>query len=226
MRTKLSALFSEEDAHKRGKAREGILNELFKTGGISVRDGFVLRVNGEGIVEQIEGVIELDGHLYLVEMKWWKEALGPGEVAQHLVRVFNRGQSRGIFVSASSYTAAAIISRKESLARAVIVLCDLGEFVHFLEQDSLCVLHGGRFRTLAVTDLLRSELAAANAATPARRRAGDDYRPWLLIGAPGSHQFAATPWTLSLNHKLLQKKRLPSVWKISCQDGSYEPPQR
>ena len=35
-----------------------------------------------------------------------------------------------------------------------------------------------------------------------------DYWHSLLIGAPGSHQFATAVWTLSLNHKLLQKKRL------------------
>ena len=34
----------------------------------------------------------------------------------------------------------------------------------------------------------------------------------LLFGAPGSHQFATAVWTLSLNHKLLQKKRLFTRW--------------
>ncbi len=145
----LGALFTETDPHKRGKALEGILNGLFKTNDISVREAFVLRVDGQGVVEQIDGVIELDGHLYLVEMKWWKDALGPGEVAQHLVRVFNRGQSRGIFISASAYTPAAILSCKESLTRAVFVLCDLEEFVHLLEQEK------------DLRDFLKQKIAAA-----------------------------------------------------------------
>jgi len=131
----LGALFAEIDAHKRGKALEGILNRLFALNGISVREAFVVRADGQGVVEQIDGVIELEGNLYLVEVKWWKECLGPGEVAQHLVRVFNRGQSRGIFISASSYTSAALLSCKESLTRAVFVLCDLEEFVHLVEQQ-------------------------------------------------------------------------------------------
>lgn len=135
LRTELGALFAEDDAHKRGKALEGVLNRLFKTHGISVREAFVLRVDGEGVVEQIDGVIELESHLYLVEMKWWKDSLGPGDVAQHLVRVFNRGQSRGIFISASSYTSAAILSCRDSLTRAVFVLCDLEEIIHLLEQE-------------------------------------------------------------------------------------------
>jgi hypothetical protein len=61
----------------------------------------VRRVDGQGIVEQIDGVVELDGRLYLVEVKWWHDPLGPGDVAQHLVRVFNRGHARGIFIAAS-----------------------------------------------------------------------------------------------------------------------------
>ncbi len=145
----LGALFAETDAHRRGKTLERILNGLFKTNDISVREAFVLRVDGQGVVEQIDGVIELDGHLYLVEMKWWKDALGPGEVAQHLVRVFNRGQSRGIFISASAYTPAAILSCKESLTRAVFVLCDLEEFVHLLEQEK------------DLQDFLKQKIAAA-----------------------------------------------------------------
>jgi len=47
----------------------------------------------------------------------------------------------------------------------------------------------------------------------------------LLIGAPGSYQFATAVWTLSLNHKLLHKKRFLPLWRISCQGGSCEPPQ-
>jgi restriction system protein len=135
LRAELGALFTEVDAHKRGKALEGILNRLFDVSGISVREGFVLRVDGNGIVEQIDGVIELDGNLYLVEVKWWKDALGPGDVAQHLVRVFNRGHARGVFISASGYTPAAILSCKESLTRAVFVLCALEEFVMLLEEQ-------------------------------------------------------------------------------------------
>jgi restriction system protein len=149
IRVELGRLFAEADPHKRGKALEGVLNELFAAHGILVREAFVLRVNGQGIVEQIDGVIELDGELYLVEIKWWDDPLGPGEVSQHLVRVFNRGHARGIFVSASGYTQAGILTCKESLARAVFVLCALDEFVFLLEQD-------GDLR-----DLLKRKIAAA-----------------------------------------------------------------
>jgi restriction system protein len=135
LRDDLSALFAEPDAHKRGKALEGVLNRLFKTTGVSVREAFMVRLDGAGVVEQVDGVIELDGHLYLVEIKWWKEPLGPGDVAQHLVRVFSRGHARGVFISASGYTTAAIHSCKELLTRAVFVLCALEEVVMLLDND-------------------------------------------------------------------------------------------
>ena len=149
VRSELGGLFGERDPLKRGKALETVLNRLFAVWRISLREAFVLRVDGQGIVEQIDGVIELDGELYLVEVKWWGAALGPGDVAQHLVRVFNRGHARGIFISASDYTPAAIISCKESLTRAVFVLCALEEFVLLLEQER--DLH----------DFLKEKIAAA-----------------------------------------------------------------
>jgi restriction system protein len=42
-----------------------------------------------------------------------------GEISQHLLRVLNRGHARGIFISASDYTSAAIASCKESLTRSL-----------------------------------------------------------------------------------------------------------
>ena len=60
-------------------------------------------------------------------------------------------------------------------------------------QASLYALDAGGFCPFADPDLLHSELSSANAATPARRCGGGDYRHWLPIRAPGSHQFATAP---------------------------------
>ncbi len=82
----LYALFGMTDPQKRGKQLEGVLNRLFATGGILVREAFTrVAPTGEGVIEQIDGVIEMDGEIYLVEMKWWDKPLGTGEVSQHLV---------------------------------------------------------------------------------------------------------------------------------------------
>jgi len=109
----LFALFGElpdkKQKQNRGKLLEGILNRLFKAAGILVREAFhLVGEEGEGIIAQIDGVIEIDGYLYLVEMKWWSKRLGKAEVSPHLVDVFNRGHVGGILISASGYTEPAI----------------------------------------------------------------------------------------------------------------------
>ncbi|MBD0303602.1 MAG: restriction endonuclease, partial [Tolypothrix sp. T3-bin4] len=137
IKTDLFSLFRESDPHKRGKALEGVLNRLFKANGILLREAFTLKGDpSKGIIEQIDGVAEIDGELYLVEMKWWNTSLGPGDVSQHLVRVFTRGHARGIFISNSDYTEAAITTCKESLRQAVVVLSKLEEIVLLLEREA------------------------------------------------------------------------------------------
>lgn len=137
----LYSLFSMPDnqSQKRGKLLEGVLNRLFEASNILVREAFELVGDeGEGIVEQIDGVVEIDGYIYLVEMKWWKKPLGTAEVSPHLVKIFNRGHAGGILISKSGYTEPAITTCKEALSQKIIVLCELEEIVMLLEkQDGL-----------------------------------------------------------------------------------------
>jgi hypothetical protein len=63
------------------------------------------------------------------------------------------------------------------------------------------VLDGCGSYSIAFADLFHSELASANAASPARGRRWRDSGPWALIGASGWYQFAIALRTLSLNHK-------------------------
>jgi hypothetical protein len=100
-----------------------------------MREAFeIIGGEGEGVVEQIDGVIEIDGYLYLVEMKWWKKPLGKAEVSPHLVNIFNRGHAGGIMISASGYTQPAITVCKEALSQKIIALCELEEIVLLLEH--------------------------------------------------------------------------------------------
>ena len=142
VRQRLFALFGENNPQRRGKMLEGVLNDLFKVYGISVREAFTLRGNAnKGIVEQIDGVIELDGHLYFAEMKWWDTPLGRPEMSEHLTRVFFRADARGLIISASSFSEPAISICKEALQQKVVILATLQEFVHLLENKTdLCVL--------------------------------------------------------------------------------------
>lgn len=136
LRRDLAGLFAERNPQRRGKALESVLNRLFEAEGILVREAFTITGDqGEGVVEQIDGVIELDGELYLVEVKWLSEPLGTLATAQHLVRVFTRGDVRGLLVSASGFTAPAIAGHRDALAQKVVVLCELRELVLLLEQQ-------------------------------------------------------------------------------------------
>ena len=134
----LFALFAVQDAHKRGKLLEPVLNELFESHDILVRESFTIKGNcGEGVIEQIDGLIELEGHLYLVEMKWWNAPIGVGDIAPHLVRVFSRGgQARGLFISYTDFTEPAIAQCRDAIIRgAVVVLSNLDEIVALLNAE-------------------------------------------------------------------------------------------
>lgn len=128
-------LFAMVNPQERGSTLEGVLNRLFAASGILVREAFTRSSESGRVIEQIDGVIELDGDLYLVEMKWHQEPIGVPEVSQHLFRVFNRSEKRGIYISYSGYTAPAISICREQLNNAVIVLCTLQEFVLLLERE-------------------------------------------------------------------------------------------
>lgn len=132
----LSALFAISDPQKRGKLLEGVLNRLFALDGISVRESITIKGSDEGnIVEQVDGVISLDGALYLVEMKWWNKAIGVPEITQHLSRLFLRGDVRGIYISASDYTSTAVNTCREALTKKTVILTTLEEFFRLLEAD-------------------------------------------------------------------------------------------
>lgn len=136
----LYALFgASTTSQERGKLLETALNNLFHAYGVLIQKAFHLVGNaGEGIVEQIDGAIELGGVLYFVEMKWYRNPVGKPEISEHLVRLMSRAEVRGIFISASDYTEPAIHTVREFLQHKVLVLSTLQEIVRLLEkQDDL-----------------------------------------------------------------------------------------
>lgn len=129
-------LFSESDPWKRGKALESVLNRLFKVSGILIEEAFTVRGDeGEGIVEQIDGVIRLDGPC-LVEVKWLAGRVGVADSSQHLVRVFNRPQVRGLLISANGFSDGVEGQHRDALVQGrVVALCELKELVHILDRE-------------------------------------------------------------------------------------------
>jgi restriction system protein len=150
VKSELCRLFRDTVPQRRGKALEAVLNKLFALEGILVREAFtIVGTGGEGIVEQIDGVVAFEGELYLVELKWLKTPMGRPEASDHLVRIYHRGQSRGILISASGYSDPAIAVCREALQRTVVVLWTLEEIVLAMEQ--------GR----SITEVLKQKIAAA-----------------------------------------------------------------
>jgi len=132
----LFALFYVENPQERGKQLESVLNQMFSVSGILIRDSFTVRGNdGQGVIEQIDGAIELDGEIYLVEMKWLKESMGKADMSEQLMRLFTRNEARGIVISASGFSKAALEAAREALGFKVVILIDLQEIVMLLERE-------------------------------------------------------------------------------------------
>jgi hypothetical protein len=57
-------------------------------------------------LEEIDGSIELDGFVYLIEINWWEDAVDRKSMGALGMKVFMRdgAQVRGLFISASGYT--------------------------------------------------------------------------------------------------------------------------
>ena len=137
MKKDFYALFSETNAQARGLKLEIVLNKLFDINGISIREAFRRRgESGDGIIEQIDGVVEIENRIYFVEMKWRKDNIGIDDIYAHLGRIYHRSNAQGIYISASGYTPASIIAAKEAMLKnGLLVLCDLEEFVKVLETE-------------------------------------------------------------------------------------------
>jgi restriction system protein len=65
IRLELITLCQETDARRRGKQLEEVLNRLFASEGILVKESFTIQgENGEGVIQQIDGAVEINSHLY------------------------------------------------------------------------------------------------------------------------------------------------------------------
>lgn len=133
----LYSLFGESNPQKRGKKLETVLNSYFKAFNILIKEDFKRTgENGEGILEQIDGIIEIDYHIYLVEMKWTKSPIASNDIFAHLGRIYHRTSAHGIYISASGYTPSGIEATKEALhGNALLVLFELEEFVNIMEKE-------------------------------------------------------------------------------------------
>lgn len=144
VRDRLNALFGmDAEPQRRGKLLEGVLNDLFRVHGILVREDFKRQdPTGSVVVEQIDGVIEFEGNIYLVEMKWLSTPVGVSELGSHMMRLFAREGVRGIFISNSDFAASTIAECVTHSNNKTMALCTLREIVMLLlnERDLLALL--------------------------------------------------------------------------------------
>ncbi len=133
----LFSLFSEVNKQKRGKLLESVLNRFFKTYQVLVQENFTrIGEHGEGILEQIDGIIEMDSKLFFVEMKWTQNPISHSDVNTHLRRIFTRPNAHGIIISSAGYTPSGIEAAKEGLIqKALLILFDLEEFVKIIDSE-------------------------------------------------------------------------------------------
>lgn len=134
VRERLNALFGmDTEPQKRGKLLEGVLNDLFRACGIHVKEDFKRHdPAGAVVVEQIDGVVEFDGHTYLVEMKWLKDPVGVAELGTHMMRLYARPDVRGIFISNSDFASSAVAECITHSTAKTMTLCSLREIVMLL----------------------------------------------------------------------------------------------
>lgn len=134
---RLFALFGMDNKpQERGKLLEAVLNDMFRFYGIHVREDFRRKSpDTSTVLEQIDGVIELDGTIHLVEMKWLNVPVGMGEFSPHLSRLFMRANAHGIFIATNGYTESVLIECRNALSLKTIFLCSLQEFVMLLQRQ-------------------------------------------------------------------------------------------
>lgn len=152
--SRLTSLFGMDDRpQERGKLLEAVLNDLFKAYGINVREDFRRKdPDSSVVIEQIDGVIELDGAIHLVEMKWLNSPVGVGEFLPHLSRLFLRANAHGIFISSSGYTEPVVKECAIALAQKTMILCSLQEFVMLLQRQGDLIAFLKRKSQAAIVD--------------------------------------------------------------------------
>lgn len=135
LQKRFSQLFSISNPQERGKKLEKVLNDIFAYFKIGIKEDFTIYDEEIGKnYEQIDGVVEINHYLTLVEMKWEKEPIGVDKVARFLSRLLVRKNVDGVIISYSSFAETAIPTAKEALAISVLALVDLRDIFNVLNQ--------------------------------------------------------------------------------------------
>ncbi|WP_241178778.1 restriction endonuclease [Mycobacterium sp. P7213] len=128
--------------HKRGKAFEGLLTDLFLIFDMEPRLSYSLAH------EQIDGSLSFDTDDYIVEARWRQESTGREHLDVFKTKVERKGRNAlGIFVSVNTFSADALVQYGSS-----------SPFVVFTGDDLFMVLDG----RIGLDDLLRAKKRHVN----------------------------------------------------------------
>lgn len=94
LRVQFLGLGSMTDAHARGRALEGFLNELFRLFDLEPRAAYSLEH------EQIDGAFSFDTDDYILEAKWWKSPMEREHADVFAAKVRRKGKNAlGLYVA-------------------------------------------------------------------------------------------------------------------------------
>ena len=109
LRGQFLALGGMSDAHARGRALEGFLNELFRLFDLDPRAAYSLEH------EQIDGAFSFETDDYVLESKWWKKAMGREHADIFAAKVRRKGKNAlGLYVAINGFTSDAVAAYNDS----------------------------------------------------------------------------------------------------------------
>ncbi|WDM11420.1 restriction endonuclease [Streptomyces lavenduligriseus] len=126
LKQRFLAMHSASDPHQRGRDFEVFINELFGLYDLEPRASYSLDH------EQVDGAFTFDTDHYVLEAKWWKEAIGRRELDVFKSTIERKGKNTlGMYISMSGFTSDALAVY--SLSTPFITM-DGGDFMAVLEQ--------------------------------------------------------------------------------------------
>jgi len=129
LKKKLYSL-ADMDSQARGYAFQEFLTEIFDAYGLKPRRPF--RITGE----EIDGSIDVDGEIYLVEAKWWSQPISEKEMLVFREKVESKSAwARGIIISYSGFSKDGI--RAFATGRATNIIGISGQDLHFILENLL-----------------------------------------------------------------------------------------
>lgn len=126
LKQRFIVMHSADDKHQRGRDFESFINELFDLYDLEPRASYVLEH------EQIDGAFSFDTDHYVLEAKWWREAIGRRELDVFKNNIERKAKNTlGLYISVNGFTSDALAVYSFSTP---FITMDGGDFMAVLDQ--------------------------------------------------------------------------------------------